>query len=493
MWAEDGDTEALVQGEVRLSRAEARDKLFRLGHALLGEGLAPGDSVGLFLANRPEAVLVQLAVHLIGCRVVFLPPEPGQGELVALAERAQVRAVVFDPRFADDAIGLAELAAGAPRLLGLGATGRATDLLEAASACPAEPPPAPPHAEQDAMTVFYTGGTLGHPKLAAHGRGFYDWVLGWRLPLPGGRALVATLLTHGTGHLTSLFALINGITTVLLPEFEPGAALAALREEEITTTVLVPPMLYQMLDHPDCRAGDYPSLQMMSLGGAPASPTRMREAADVFGPVIGQGYGQSEALCITSVQGPELADGDLSRWSSCGRPVEGITVQIRDEDGTALPTGEAGEVCVRGEVVMLGYLGDPERTRETLRDGWLHTGDIGYRDEDGYLYLVDRAKDIIVTGDTSDNVYSRVLEDFLLTLKGVRNSAAIAVPDDRYGEAVKVFLATDGDIEIDTAEVRAAVVAELGALYQPREIVLVPALPLTHVGKVDKKALRALG
>lgn len=157
----------------------------------------------------------------------------------------------------------------------------------------------------------------------------------------------------------------------------------------------------------------------------------------------------------------------------------------------ALAVRQVGEVCVRGETVMLGYYEDPERTAEALHDGWLRTGDVGYLDAEGYLYLVDRAKDIIVTGSTSDNVYSRVLEDFLLTLPGVRNAAALGIPDEEYGEAVQIFLATAEGTDIDPDAVGASVTAELGELYTPRKTVLLDRLPTTKVGKVDKKALRA--
>ncbi len=309
------------------------------------------------------------------------------------------------------------------------------------------------------------------------------------------RVLTATLLTHGSGHLTSIQALVTGSALVVLPEFEAGAALAALRAERITATMFVPPMLYALLDHPECVPGVLPSLRRIVVGGAASSPSRLQQAVEVFGPVLSQGYGQSEALGIASFGAEELASEGARRpelWRSCGRAIAGTDIEIRDTDSAAaLPVRGVGEVCVRGETVMLGYYEDPARTAEALHDGWLRTGDIGYLDADGYLYLVDRAKDIIVTGSTSDNVYSRVLEDFLLTLPGVRNAAALGVPDEEFGEAVQIFLATAAGADVVPAAVGAAVTAELGELYTPRKTVLLDELPTTKVGKVDKKALRA--
>ncbi|MFJ6700157.1 class I adenylate-forming enzyme family protein [Streptomyces sp. NPDC091272] len=510
-WHQGEDAEALVQGTLRLTRGQARRRLFQLGHALRAQGLAPGDGVGLFLANRVESVLAQLAVHLIGCRVVFLPPEPGPGELAALVEQSAARAVVTDPLFAQRAADAASRSVHAPVLLSLGPCEQpCADLLALADECPSERPgdvPAP--RADEAVTVLYTGGTLGRPKLAAHSHRLYDALVGlmkgspedsrpaiFSAPDQGAqRVLASTLLTHGSGHLTTIQALVTGATLVVLPEFEAGAALEVLREERITATMFVPPMLYALLDHPQCEPGALPALRRIAVGGAASSPTRLQQAVEVFGPVVSQGYGQSEALGITVFGAEDLATAGARRpevWRSCGRVIADTEIEIRSEGSTqALPARQVGEVCVRGNTVMLGYYQDPERTADALHDGWLRTGDMGYLDAEGYLYLVDRAKDIIVTGSTSDNVYSRVLEDFLLTLPGVRNAAALGVPDEEYGEAVQIFLATAEGTEVDPEEVGASVTAELGELYTPRRTVLLDRLPTTKVGKVDKKALRA--
>ncbi|MFF1692722.1 class I adenylate-forming enzyme family protein [Streptomyces sp. NPDC058257] len=513
-WHKDEDVEALVQGAQRLTRGEARRRLFRLGHALRGQGLEPGDGVGLFLANRVDSVLVQLAVHLIGCRVVFLPPEPGPGELAALVEQSRARAVVTDPLFAQRAADAANRSVHAPVLLSLGPCEQpCTDLLALEAECPAvRPEGVPAPGADEAVTVLYTGGTLGRPKLAAHSHRLYDALVGLVKDAPQDsrpavfpamnagtdRVLASTLLTHGSGHLTAVQALVTGSVLVVLPEFEASAALTVLREERITATMFVPPMLYALLDHPECVPGALPALRRIAVGGAASSPSRLQQAVEVFGPVLSQGYGQSEALGIAVFGADELASKGAERpelWRSCGRAISDTRIEIRGEEGedsaAALPVRQVGEVCVSGETVMLGYFEDPERTAQALHDGWLRTGDMGYLDAEGYLYLVDRAKDIIVTGSTSDNVYSRVLEDFLLTLPGVRNAAALGVPDEEFGEAVQIFLATAEDTDVDPEAVGAAVTAELGELYTPRKTVLLDQLPTTKVGKVDKKALRA--
>jgi fatty-acyl-CoA synthase len=494
LWTRDGDVEAIVQGDRRFTRAGARGVLLRLAGALRDAGLRPGDAVGLFLANRPESVLTQLAVHLIGCRVVFLPPEPGPGELAALVRQAQLAALVFDPAFTDRVAALLDRDAAVGRLFALGSATRGEDLPALAARGPVPTP------EQvtaslpgtDVVTIFYTGGTSGRPKLAGHGPGVYEGLLALVRRAPGPlmtRFLASTLVTHGSGHASSLLTLMGGGTLVVLPAFDADAALRTIRAERVDATFLVPPMLYELLDHPGCRA-DPPPLAWIGLGGAAVSPTRLRQALDLFGPVVSQIYAQSECLGITTFEPADLAAADARRLRSCGRPIPGARIRIVGADGAEVPVGTVGEVTVRSSTAMLGYYRDPERTAEAFADGWLRTGDLGYLDDDGFLYLVDRARDIIVTGRTSDNVYSRMLEDFLESRPGIRAAAAVGVPDERYGEAVAVFLTLAPGARPDPDGLRRAVAAELGDLYVPRDVTVLPTLPRTRVGKVDKKLLR---
>jgi fatty-acyl-CoA synthase len=185
---------------------------------------------------------------------------------------------------------------------------------------------------------------------------------------------------------------------------------------------------------------------------------------------------------------------DLSRphlLQSCGKPVPSVDVELRDGNGPVTGAGQVGEVWARSPMVTEGYWRDPEATRDLLVDGWARTGDLAYRDDEGFLYLVDRARDVIVTGPTSDNVYSRLLDDFLGTLPGISQAAAVGVPDARWGEAVHVFLVPDGGARPDLGEIRRLVAQALGDLYQPKSISVVAQLPRTTLGKTDKKALRA--
>ena len=445
--ATDPDREAVIGGDTRLTRAQARDLLFRLADGLVRRGIKPGDGVAVYVGNTPEAVLLNLAVHLLGGRLVYVPPEPGTAELKALIERAEVAAVVVDPSFGTQIDGWH---------------------LQDLPGDPVERTPAP-----DFATVYYTGGTTGLPKLAVHPSGRHTL---WRqrASLPPMNLLCNTLITHGSGAGAVLTALLTGSKLVLGPStFDADTFVRLARDEQITATVFVPPMMYEVLDHPDCPGPQFGVI----VGGSPLAPKRLRQAIEKWGPHVTQGYGMTEAHAITMMPATEV---DLDRpdtLRTVGKPNPVTQVEIRD-----------GDVWVRGPFVMEGYWGEPPLSETS--DGWFNTGDMGYFDDDGYLYLNDRSKDVIVTGRTSDNVYSRLLDDFLITLPGIRQAAAVAQPDEALGEVVHVFLVTDGQ-QIDIDRLRDSVVAELGELYQPRGVTIVPELPLTKVGKVDKRKLRS--
>ncbi|MEU3641766.1 AMP-binding protein [Lentzea sp. NPDC034063] len=442
----DDERESVIGGDTRLTRAQARDLLFRLADGLAQRGIRPGDGVAAYLGNTPEAVLLTVAVHLLGARLVYVPPEPGPSELRALIERADVAGVVVDPTFSTrlDGWDLADLPGD-----------------------PVERVPAP-----DFTTVMYTGGTTGLPKLAVH-RSDDRWATSAQTPPMN--LLCNTLITHGSGAGAARLALMTGSKLVLGPStFDADTFVRLARDEEINATMFVPPMMYEVLDHPDCPGRQF---GVVIVGGSPLAPKRLRQAIEKWGPVVMQGYGMTEAMAITAMP---AGDVDLSRpdtLRTVGKRNPAMEVETRD-----------GDVWVRGPHVMEGYWGEPPLS-ETA-DGWFNTGDVGYFDSDGYLYLNDRSKDVIVTGRTSDNVYSRLLDDFLVTLPGIRQAAAVAQPDEALGEVVHLFLVTEGP-DVDVDRIRDSVVAELGELYQPRGVTIVPRLPLTKVGKVDKRKLRS--
>ena len=494
--AQGGDRDAIISGDRRFSFAGARDAVLKVANALRGRGVSRGDAVALFTAvNRPEALFVQFAVHLLGCRLIFVPPEPGKSELVAYVRQAGPSAFVFEPGVADLT---QELVSQVPvqTLLSLGPAEVGTDLLPLAAVAPAALPDQI-GGQDDIATVFYTGGTTGRPKLVTHRHRYYDILIAAaarRRADPGvnAKVVICTLTSHASGHVGAITFLLAGTAIVPLPEFDAEAALAALEREAATGLVLAPPMLYDLLDSPAFPVGGFPALARIHYSGAPTAPSRLRQAIERFGPVMRQTYGLTEVPVVTVLEPDQHDPGRPESLRSCGRTLPGTEIAICDELGHQVAPGQVGEVRVRGPAVMTEYWGDPERTSTAISDGWLRTGDLGYADGSGLLYLVDRSKDVIITGPVSDNVYSRLLDDFLVTLPGVRHAAAVGVPDERYGEAIHVFVVPEPGTAPEPAELASQAAQELGESYRPRDFTFVNSLPWTPMGKIDKKALRAM-
>jgi fatty-acyl-CoA synthase len=262
----------------------------------------------------------------------------------------------------------------------------------------------------------------------------------------------------------------------------------------VTHAFLPPTLIYLLLDHPGLAAADLTSLQCLWYGAAPMSPARLEQAIGAIGPVMGQLFGQTEAPMMISTLAPEdhlHADGTLARerFASAGRPTPLVTVAIMDDQGKLLPAGQRGEIVVRGPLVMAGYYKNPAATAEASRHGWHHTGDIGYLDPGNYLYIVDRAKDMIITGGF--NVYSAEVEQVLLAHPGVLDCAVIGLPDDKWGERVTAIIQPRPGQDVTDQDIRAFVKARLGSVKAPKQVEVWPDLPRSKLGKILKKEVKS--
>ncbi|MFB9690734.1 class I adenylate-forming enzyme family protein [Amycolatopsis plumensis] len=418
---------------------QARARLRRL-HGGLGETEA---TLAVDLRNRPETVLVQLAGLLRGATVLLVPASAPKADRLAAASGATV---VTDRPHA--------WPAGDVRTL--------EDL---------DGDPEPLNPPETVRLLFPTGGTTGRPKLIRHS-GIYDGMAHIFAPSPDGpgRTLLVAPMTHMTGNATVLGALLRRDTVVIQDGFDAGAVLDAIQAHRIDTLSLTPPRLAAVLDHPKRPETDLTSVRSLSLGAAPLPPHRLAQALDVFGRVVGQGYGLTEAPMIASISAAELADRP-ERLGSVGRIVPGMEARI---------TGD-GEVEVRGLSMMDGYLGGPE-----IGAGWLRTGDLGRFDDEGYLYLLDRADDVVVVGEHGTKVPTTVVEHALQTHPAVRTAAVFGHGDRLHA----VVVATS---EVTAAELQAHARETFGQEhYVPARVDFADALPLTDVGKVDKRALAQL-
>jgi fatty-acyl-CoA synthase len=489
--AEDGSSDAFITRHGRISRSMAGQIVFRLAQALGGHGAGKGVGIAVLAGNKPETVLIQLAIHLLGCRLILVPVLRGRGELAAYIDKADASFLVFDPDYSDSAFNLKN-STRLRQVFSFGSPRHADDLLKSTVGSPVVPPCIAVRNEE-ITTLFYTGGTWGHPKIVTHSHAFYDsFIPGGHNESDGDRLLICTQVTHGSGLFASLDAMAAGVTIALIDEFDAETVMRIIKKAQITSVVLNPPMLYELLDHPAWPDDGFPDLARVHYAGGPIAPARLRQAIARFGPILRQVYGMAETGGITALEPGDHDPSRLETLRRCGKPIPGVEVRVCQEDHVVTAPGAIGEVVVCGQKIMNGYWGDPELTRTHIVDGWFRTGDLGFWDEQGYLCLVGRIRDVITHWQTSFNVYCRLLDDFLHALPGVLDAAAIGVPDERYGEAVYVFLVAHPGHRLSTGTIRRWIVEELGPLYDPRGFSFLDKIPLTPAGKVDKKALQHL-
>ncbi|KXF84597.1 acyl-CoA synthetase [Rhodococcus ruber Chol-4] len=488
------DKPALYLGDVVLTGGEMRDEISRFGQALASVGVGQGSSVAMLSKNRPEVLISMGATMVAGCRNSALNPMGSLPDHLYIVGDAAIETLIFDPNHFEERA--AELQAQVPTLknvFSLGPSQVGTDILALAAQFTPQRLVAAPVAAEDTSSVVYTGGTTGKPKgvMGSFRSGAtltQIQMAEWEWPHEP-RFLICTPLSHA-GAAFFVPTLLRGGSLYVLPYFEPGLVLETIEKHRINATMLVPTMIYLLLDHPDFDTRDLSSLETLFYGASAMSPARLREGIERLGPVFFQFYGQSECGMTISVLRKEdhLAD-DPERLATCGRPVPWLDVRLLDDDLNEVPRGELGEICVRGPLVMKGYLNKPDETAEALRGGWLHTGDVARADKNGFLTIVDRKKDMIVTGGF--NVFPREIEDVLSSHPAVASVAVVGVPDAKWGEAVKACVVLREGQSVPAEELIEKVRAAKGSVHAPKSVDFLDTLPLTPLGKLDKKTLRA--
>jgi long-chain acyl-CoA synthetase len=467
---------------------ELFDRARRIGSGLSALGIEPGERVVVTMANGPEVGIAYNALWRAGAVVTpatfLLPPE----DLRHVVADAEACAVVTTPEFAEK---VSEATAGldSVRLL-ISSEEAGEGFVSLRSLEESEPGTITPRHDHDLAALLYTGGTTGrakgvmlsHANLYFSGRAAHEAAY-----VPGvNRGLVALPLSHAYGLLVTIASMHSPERgfAVLQRWFDPTAFLELIQEHRVQLTAVVPSMLQILLSMP-LESYDLSSLRYVSSGAAPlAAEVEAEFCRRVPSVTIRQGYGltESAALISTNPAGRE-------RSGSVGLPVPGTEVRIVDEEGKQLPPGEPGEICCRSPGVMRGYWRSPETTDEALRDGWLHTGDVGYVDETGYLFIVDRKKDLIIRGGF--NVYPRDVEDALLEHQAVQVAAVVGRPDTISGEEVVAFVSLRPGTAMSEDELVAWARQRIGGYKYPREVHIVDSIPLTPVGKINRKELRA--
>jgi acyl-CoA synthetase (AMP-forming)/AMP-acid ligase II len=491
-----GDREALVGGDRRFTFAELAAAVVELATKLRHHGVRPGSAVLMMLSNPPEAPIAQLALHLLGCRTIWIMPGNPKRvfeEYVQLL--AESDALIYDHRsHADNGRDLSAINPLVPALC-FGAGGAGPDLLA----------PLPADAEaldlSDVLTepesVFQTSGTTGTPKLVHHRNSFFAQAQALALAyansgMPTLRQYSISPFWAVSGQMTAFLVIFGGGLLVLGESWEPKEFLDTIEREKINGTFVSPAMFYELLDHPAVESADTSSLFMFNIGGAAATPARLREGIERFGPVLRIIYGLSESTMITTQPGLRVDPDHPERVGSAGTAYGDVRIEVRAEDEkTVLPVGEIGEVWIYSNLNMAGYWGQPELTAQTMVDGWIRTRDIGYADADGYLYLVDRIQDMIITGLGARKIHSKLVEDVIAAHPQVRSAAVIGVPDDKLGQAVRAYVITADGATVTAEEISELVADSLIKAAAPKTVEFVDSLPLTRSGKVDKKALRS--
>lgn len=509
------DRTAVVAGDRRLTYADLDARSSALATALVGTGVEPGDRVAVLLSNCPEYPVVDLGIVKAGAARLPLNPmlspeevrhalaDSGAGTVVCDAEHADVPAEVAPSLSSSLEVILVDGEAGMPKRIGVSV--HRYERLLAEGEEPEATAPAVEVAPDDVAGHFYTGGTTGEPKGVVYSQAGLAANLYAHLAELGfdgaDTGLVVTPLSHSAG--TFLWAnLLAGATTVVQQGFDVERTLATVEERDVTWTFMVPTMIYRLLDH-GVEGYDCSSLERLIYGAAPMRPDRLREGIEALGPVFCQFYGQTEVPNLITTLGRQehaaaVRGTNPERLQSAGQPCLLADVRIVDtetgddvpagEPDETLPPGEPGEVVVAAPYAFEGYHDRPAETARTLRDGWVFTGDVGHIDEDGYLYLLDRKRDVIVTGGM--NVYSHEVEDALGDHPEVQNVAVFGVPDDDWGEAVHAVVVPESPGALAAADVKSHADACLADYKKPKSVEFAEELPTTAHGKVDKEALR---
>lgn len=481
------DKPGLVFEGREITYRELNARANRAANGFAEIGVKPGDRVGVLMANSPEFLECFFGLAKIGAIVVPLNWRLTASELAYIAGDAGISALAYGANHAQTVAAMREgIPAKTYVAVGDAPAGDHDYAAFTAAASDAEPQAA--GAAGDPLVIMFTSGTTGAPKGAVltHGNLFYDsctvaMSTDWRCD---DRVLVALPLFHIGALIDVVIDVHVGSTTVLMAAFDPVGFLRTLQDQRINSFLAVPAMLHFMLQVPTIKDFDLSSVRWALCGTAPV-PVPLIQAWAKQGIAIQQVYGLTECTGGAAVLSSQRA---LDKVGSTGLPMFHTDIRVVDLDGRDAPPGEVGEVIIRGPHVMREYWRNPQATADTVRDGWLHTGDLARLDDDGYLYIVDRKKDMIISG--GENIASSEVERVLYAFDGVSEAAVIGLPDARWGERVVAVVSAAPGRTIDPAALVAHCRAHLGGFKVPRQVEVVDALPRNPSGKVLKRVLR---
>ena len=489
---------AAICAQTRLTFEQLDSRVNKLSGALSGLGINPGDRVAVLALNCHRFLELYYAVPQLGAAIVPINFRIPPAELKYILDHSGARAIATDSTMRPVIEAIRPELQSVQHYISMadepvdGFLSYET-LIETA---PARFDP-PATGDQDLMGLFYTSGTTGEPK------GVMLTHRNMESNVEHSMAVYKYQPDDIYLHVAPMFHLADGAavfvhtsragTQVFIPRFEPAAVLDAIQRERVSLVLLVPTMINFMLQHPAMTSYDLSSLRHVTYGASPIAPEVLKRAMKAFGCEFGQGYGLTEASPLLTVFTTEdhkkALESNERLLTSCGKPVPGVEVRVVDPDGVDIKPGEVGEIVARGENIMAGYWKRPEDTENAVRDGWLYTGDLATVDEEGYLYLVDRKKDMIVTG--GENVFSTEVESVLYQHPAIKEAAVIPIPDPDWGEAVHACVALKDGSSATDEELIEFCRGRLANYKVPRSVEIIDGeLPKGGTGKILKKKLR---
>ena len=492
---------AIVHGSKRLTYVQFNSRANRLANALYKLDIKQGDNIAILQYNYPETMESIFACFKAGCGAVPINFRLHPNEFAFIINHSEAKAVILSPEFNEAIIDVRDRIPRARHLITLSdASGELLDyeeLLSSESYLWEDADVKP----DDLAWLFYTSGTTGMPKgamlthsnLIAMTMNFYaDLCPGFG---PNDVILHAAPLSHGSG----LYALPNiakAAANIILESksFNPELVFKTIQDFQVTNMFAAPTMVKLMVDSPAVDRYDHTSLKYLIYGGAPMYTEDLKDAIKKLGSCLVQLFGQAESpMTITYLpQWDHVLEGaseQMKRLSSAGIQRTDVEVKIFDAKDKELPPGEMGEIVTRSDLVMKGYWHNPEATAETLRNGWLHTGDVGYMDENGYLFIMDRSKDMIISG--GENIYPREVEEAIIEHPAVREVAVIGVPDPKWGEAIKAIVALVAGKSATEEELISFCKDNIAGYKKPKSVNFVNQLPKNNYGKILKREIRA--
>jgi long-chain acyl-CoA synthetase len=490
------DKEAYVYGDKRITYAEYNARVNSLVNALQKLGVNKGDGIGLLSWNCLDYVIVYGAAMKGGYILSRFNPRLGAEEVNYLINYSEINTLFVGPELVETVESLRAQLPNVKNFIAIeGPADNMVDIQGLYTSYPSTEPDIQIE-EDDPLHIIYTSGTTGVPRGAVYtNRHVWEdsrtYVINTGLQ-PSDKHIQVSPLFHIAGDTICRGILYLGACNVIIKSFDPAATLQLIQDEKATHMSIVPTHLVAMLALPEVGTYDVSSLKMMWYGGSPMPLEVLKAGITTFGPAFGQGYGQSEsgpAIChLPREEHTVLGTPEQKILTSTGQPDIGVQVRIVDEKGKDLDAGELGEIIVRSKHIMLEYWNRPEETASTIINGWLYTGDIGYYDEKGYIYIVDRKKDMIITG--GENVFPREVEEVLYKHPAVQEVAVIGIPDPYWVEKVHAVVALKKNMECSAEELIALCKKNLAGYKSPKSVEFVDSLPKNAAGKILKRELR---